>query len=133
MLTSHSLAALTTCPFCNEPLPDKPSKLLYSLIQSLLDQSRGGNKIASTSRLTACHRHRDERTTIPHGLAQGWPKKLDEAKLQTRARSEEIMSKLELRVRDPMTSTWFVEVREKEKVKRGAATGMANFADMQAG
>lgn len=80
------------CPYCDELLPPNPSRQLQHLLQTLLMRStlapRPGNALARDARAqyytAVCSVHRAESSTIPDGLAQGWPANLDFAQIPER-------------------------------------------------
>ncbi|GAA6006774.1 uncharacterized protein JCM10292_005446 [Rhodotorula paludigena] len=76
----------TLCPFCDAPLPDKPSRELLALKQSLLRQPHDNRPTLKNARAVRfvdqhvvrtsafCKRHTEERTIIPEGIKRGWPR-----------------------------------------------------------
>jgi hypothetical protein len=82
-LPAH-LVNVALCPFCDEPLPLKPSRYLDNLLKQLRSRpnvrKRNGSYnpdalwLPSIESVIACRRHQEECDIIPNGLAQGWPK-----------------------------------------------------------
>ncbi|GJN90032.1 hypothetical protein Rhopal_003029-T1 [Rhodotorula paludigena] len=76
----------TLCPFCDASLPDKPSRELLALKQSLLRQPHDIRPTLRNARAVRfvdqhvvrtsafCKRHNEERTIIPEGIKRGWPR-----------------------------------------------------------
>lgn len=81
----QALSPSKLCPYCDEPLPLNPSSTIKKLLKSLLNNSRlaprpsnsGGRDAPLHLSITLCSVHRAESSTIPAGLAQGWPDDID--------------------------------------------------------
>ncbi|KAG9037461.1 hypothetical protein FRB95_005400 [Tulasnella sp. JGI-2019a] len=90
------------CAFCDEPFPPKPSKYLQNILQSLLSKSwpapRSSNPLGRDAPLAVsinlCTAHRAESATIPAGVEQGWPLKIDFDDVKRRVQSDRIRKKL---------------------------------------
>lgn len=83
----RSVKDLRICPFCSNRLPQRMTKSFEGRMQSLLDlYHRTFGHVPGQQTVGACMRHEDERTTVPHGLDQGWPTTLDVAALRYRVK-----------------------------------------------
>ncbi|KAH9821827.1 hypothetical protein DFH28DRAFT_882718, partial [Melampsora americana] len=74
------------CPFCNDPLPDNPSSKLIEMKDSLLKilkKRRGAMSLDFSQTADFCQLHHDECTTIPLGVAEGWPTVINFEGLET--------------------------------------------------
>lgn len=118
------------CPFCDEPLPQKISTRLKTLIESLVERSkaapRPGNPLGRDAPLAlsinVCAAHRAEAQTIPQGLKKGWPRTIDFKDLPRRMKGRSVRKALEAIVNAPAsdrTSKFWI-VACKDIRKRGA-------------
>lgn len=142
---SHHAATLTlsdelqTCPFCHEPMPKPPSSALLAMIRKWTQKQSAGFALRPTDTLSVCQRHRDERTVIPEGKAEGWPLVLDFKELRRRITNprNRYMSILEDCILYPEQSSWFVTARS-ERAGAGKKAAMSahqidKFDDYQTG
>lgn len=113
------------CPFCDEPLPKKPSKKLTDLIQHLIKrphaekrptpQNPQGISLPFFETASCCKMHSDERDLIPYGISQGWPTDIDFSKLPKRIKSyrsvlnQIIKREKKSRFLDQAMETWSVQ------------------------
>jgi hypothetical protein len=75
------------CPFCNEPMPPKPSSYLLDLKEYLVSRPEARRNDASLNKFAVqlpisqtaafCKRHKQEKDVIPEGIKEGWPQELD--------------------------------------------------------
>lgn len=71
------------CPFCDRPLPSRPSKRLKDQLEQLCkrvdlqarasDMNSSALYLPATDTALTCKRHRDESEIIPTGEAAGYP------------------------------------------------------------
>ncbi|BGP17616.1 hypothetical protein JCM10213v2_005651 [Rhodosporidiobolus nylandii] len=88
----------TLCPFCDAPLPDKPSSDLVSLQKRLVSLPHAKNvptwrnklavKLPLPETASFCQMHRAERDIIPPGLEKGYPESIDFDALPRRVERE---------------------------------------------
>jgi hypothetical protein len=85
----------TLCPYCDSPLPFKPSPLLERLISAISKKSRRdprpsnplGHKAPLSVFIAVCQRHAFEAEILPEAEARGWPKEIEWRKLEGRVKS----------------------------------------------
>lgn len=151
----RSVKDIRICPFCSGHLPERMTKFLESRMQSLLDlYHRTLGHIPGQQTVGACMRHEDERTTVPHGLDQGWPTTLDVAALRFRIKFDRDVgeesfdemdfggtgvhwARLQRILTRPQESPWFCDQVEKVKVwgqrAFSAVAQMDSVEDQRAG
>lgn len=102
------------CPFCDEPWPEKPTVKLLALRAVALRHAVPSPRTANpdgwsassfVSFIEVCNRHRNETTTIPDGLRQGWPSEINFDALPRRLNL--LKSQLAAFVKDPASSSFF--------------------------
>lgn len=80
-------------------------------------------------------RHLGESEILPEGRKRGWPRELDEVKLQRRL--ENHLSTMKRRIEEPESSRWFLRAREERNALGRAADDVGNqmrdLEDSQAG
>ncbi|KAJ8473086.1 hypothetical protein ONZ51_g8079 [Trametes cubensis] len=87
-----SIDPATLCPWCDEPLPPKPTPHLRSLIEGARRRSYPDDRPTNPLGLRApptvfvgvCQRHRFERVWIPRARRKGWPTDIDWGRLKGR-------------------------------------------------
>jgi hypothetical protein len=88
------------CPYCDEPLPSKPSPELEKLLAAVLKKSKPdprpsnplGRRAPVSFFVSTCQRHRFETTWLPKAKAKRWPTSIDFA--DVRHRVEELEDRL---------------------------------------
>ncbi|KAJ6600644.1 hypothetical protein B0H10DRAFT_1766009, partial [Mycena sp. CBHHK59/15] len=73
------------CPYCDRPLPEKPSLGLLLLLEKTFGKSysdaREGNTLGRKGPVLAfaglCQRHMFESEEMPQALVNGWPASID--------------------------------------------------------
>ncbi|KAI0331662.1 hypothetical protein GY45DRAFT_1275558, partial [Cubamyces sp. BRFM 1775] len=101
-----SVDPATLCPWCDEPLPPKPTPHLRSLIAGARRRSYHDDRPTNPLGLRApptvfvgvCQRHRFERVWIPRARKKGWPTDIDWGGLKGRV--ECLQGKLKAIVED---------------------------------
>ncbi|KAF8989042.1 hypothetical protein BDZ89DRAFT_897946, partial [Hymenopellis radicata] len=82
------------CPYCDDPLPPKPTLLLRNLLGTMAKKSRPsarptnpmGRKAPLEAFIALCQRHRFESQILPDAESKGWPKEIAFDKLEKRVR-----------------------------------------------
>lgn len=116
----------TLCPYCDEPLPTSPTKLLTSMFVGIRSKSssqpRPGNCLGLKAPLTVfidvCQRHRFETHQLPSAEANGWPTHIDFDALPGRVKK--LKKKLEKVFQNKMSSHFWQEFDEDLKSGTGA-------------
>lgn len=132
----RSVGDLKVCPFCEQPMPRKPSPELVEMMQPYLDKWHQGRTLKATETLAACTKHQEEFEVIPNGKKQGWITTLDVSELGRRIEDEEEghRSRVEEVLQRPQESEfWDVALRIREE-RRGRGKGRrGEIEDAQAG
>ncbi|PWN25734.1 hypothetical protein BDZ90DRAFT_61284 [Jaminaea rosea] len=116
--TPRRVVDLKSCPFCDQPMPNKPSRELIEMLQPYLDKWHDGRTLKATETLAACTKHQEELEVIPNGKKEGWPTKLDLASLLERV--EEVASvRVKELMEEPMESVFWETALRLRKGRRG--------------
>lgn len=85
------------CPYCSEPLPEKPTQKLKKTLARFKKKSvpmptsanPDGRSISITQSSVVCALHRSESVLIPAGIAKGYPRSIDWPRTIERVRAKE--------------------------------------------
>jgi hypothetical protein len=80
------------CPYCDEPLPPRPTAHLSSLLAGMRKKSKPeprpsnplGRRAPVSLYVTVCQRHQFEAVWLPRAAAEGWPTEIDFAAVRRR-------------------------------------------------
>lgn len=106
-LKKHLVDPTTLCPFCDDPLPENPSRKLCSQLayfrETCESEQRWGNSMGLTAPVNVfvgfCALHTAETKVIPQGLKYGWPQEIDFKAMATRV--SRLEGKLRAVIEDP--------------------------------
>lgn len=93
------------CPYCSEPLPEKPTQKLKKTLARFKKKSvpmptstnPDGRSISITQSSVVCALHRSESVLIPAGIAKGYPRSIDWPRTieRVKEKEEELMRLIE--------------------------------------
>jgi hypothetical protein len=92
VLFSPEIDPRRLCPYCDTPLPEQPSSLLFGLIAATKKKASSdprpsnplGLKAPVAVFVTVCQRHRFESQILPEAEMKGWPKTIEWNKVANR-------------------------------------------------